>query len=240
MAHRNPSWARDELILALDLYVRAGRRVLPASHPEVSELSQVLSSLPIHIDRPDARRFRNPNGLSMKLANFASIDPNSGTRGLQAAGHLDRAVWREFSGDVGRLRQVAQTIGSAYALAGPALADAEEQAFPEGVVIYRMHRFYERDRRLVRKAKAAAKARQGRLACEVCGFDFGQTYGSQAEGCIECHHAIPLSELGRKHVSRTRDLALLCANCHRAIHWTRPWLQVEELRAMMARRSLGS
>jgi hypothetical protein len=29
---RNPNWATDELILALDLYFRAGRKQLDATH----------------------------------------------------------------------------------------------------------------------------------------------------------------------------------------------------------------
>lgn len=56
---RNPSWARDELILALDLYLREGQ--LDAADPSVIELSAVLNALPIHTDRPDREKFRNPN-----------------------------------------------------------------------------------------------------------------------------------------------------------------------------------
>ena len=70
---RNPSWARDELILALDLYLREGQ--LDAADPSVIELSAVLNALPIHTDRPDREKFRNPNGVAMKLANFAALDP---------------------------------------------------------------------------------------------------------------------------------------------------------------------
>ncbi len=29
---RNPDWVRDEVILAMDLYFRAGRKQLPAEH----------------------------------------------------------------------------------------------------------------------------------------------------------------------------------------------------------------
>jgi 5-methylcytosine-specific restriction protein A len=29
------------------------------------------------------------------------------------------------------------------------------------------------------------------------------------------------------------DLALLCANCHRIIHSCRPWLSLDELRAII-------
>jgi hypothetical protein len=56
----NPDWTRDELIIALDLYMRLGRRVADDSHPDVIAVSDLLNSLPIHDDRPDAGRFRNP------------------------------------------------------------------------------------------------------------------------------------------------------------------------------------
>lgn len=57
---RNPPWAEEELILALDLYVRTG--VLSATHPDVVEVSRALRALSIHADRPDPALFRNANG----------------------------------------------------------------------------------------------------------------------------------------------------------------------------------
>jgi 5-methylcytosine-specific restriction protein A len=45
---RNPTWTEDELILALDLYFRAGRKWLPSDNPDVIHLSNILNSLPIH------------------------------------------------------------------------------------------------------------------------------------------------------------------------------------------------
>ncbi len=110
MHPRNPPWLREELILALALYMRAGRRVLHATDPEVKKLSDTLNRLPFHLDRPDALRFRNPNGVSMKLANFAAIDPESGTLGLSAAGRLDRDVWEDYAGDPARLYRTAEAI----------------------------------------------------------------------------------------------------------------------------------
>lgn len=48
---RNPSWAVDELLLALDLYLEAG--LLDDGDPRVVELSDILNGLPIHTFRPD-------------------------------------------------------------------------------------------------------------------------------------------------------------------------------------------
>ena len=43
---RNPRWAEEELILALDLYLRSG--LLDDLAPAVLDLSRVLKSLPVH------------------------------------------------------------------------------------------------------------------------------------------------------------------------------------------------
>lgn len=71
----------------------------------------------------------------------------------------------------------------------------------------------------------------GTLNCEVCGFDYGQTYGPRGQGFIEVHHVRPLHDSGPT-TTRLRDLALLCSNCHRMIHRTRPWLTPAELRTV--------
>jgi 5-methylcytosine-specific restriction protein A len=72
---RNPVWVVDELILALELYLREGRKVLSSSNPEVIKLSGILNQLPIHPKELRERKFRNPNGIEMKLGNFRSLDP---------------------------------------------------------------------------------------------------------------------------------------------------------------------
>ena len=67
---KNPTWTRDELILALDLYFRAGRKWLPQQHHEVKNLSDLLNKLTIHDTIIREMNFRNPQGVAMKLGNF--------------------------------------------------------------------------------------------------------------------------------------------------------------------------
>ena len=62
----------------------SGRVLLDDTDPAVVELSHVLNSLEIQSERPDADRFRNPNGVALKLANFAARDPNYDGRGYDA------------------------------------------------------------------------------------------------------------------------------------------------------------
>ncbi len=55
--------------------------------------------------------------------------------------------------------------------------------------------------------------------CAACGFNFETIYGKWGEGYIQVHHLKPLS--GRKseaEVNPTKDLIVLCANCHAMVH----------------------
>jgi 5-methylcytosine-specific restriction enzyme A len=72
-----------------------------------------------------------------------------------------------------------------------------------------------------------------KLACEACGFDFAIRYGTRGKGFIECHHPKPVATLAEGHKTHLDDLALVCANCHRMIHRSKPWLSVLELKAMI-------
>jgi 5-methylcytosine-specific restriction enzyme A len=233
-AGRNPRWERDELILALDLYFQVRRRVPDDGEPEVIALSELLNALPIHADRPDQVRFRNPNGVVLKLANFRSLDQPG--HGMSRGGKGDRDVWAAFSSDPAGLHRMAEAIRNGFAspAAQPAADDDEEAGFPEGRVVYRLHRARERNRALVERKKAAVVASGQPLACEACGFDFAECYGSLGIGYIECHHANPLSEVADSTTTKIGDLALVCSNCHRMIHRKRPWLTVGQIRHFVA------
>lgn len=45
---KNPTWQRDELILALDLYFQLEPGQIHGRNPQVEELSELLNQLPIH------------------------------------------------------------------------------------------------------------------------------------------------------------------------------------------------
>lgn len=59
-------------------------------------------------DKPDPERSRNPNGVAMKLANFASLAPNDPGGGLSSVGRHHRKVCDEFAHDCERLHAEAQ------------------------------------------------------------------------------------------------------------------------------------
>lgn len=105
---RNPTWHRDELILALDLYLRYG--LLDDLHDDVIELSEVLNRLSLHTSQGNPETFRNPNGVSMKMANLAALDTNYRGTSLMQGGRRDAEVWDEFTNDRERLTKEAAAI----------------------------------------------------------------------------------------------------------------------------------
>lgn len=107
---RNPIWSREELILALDLYYRHNPLTINKNHKEVVKLSQILNSLQIHNIRPNSNKFRNPNGVYMKLCNFLRFDTNYKGVGLQRGGKLEEQIWIEFNNNINALRDEAQNI----------------------------------------------------------------------------------------------------------------------------------
>jgi 5-methylcytosine-specific restriction protein A len=219
---RNPSWKRDELILALDLYFRHKPSNISKTHPEVVALSKVLNALPIHGHRPDAAKFRNANGVYMKLCNFLHVDPSYHGKGLTGGGAEEKAVWDEFAHDPMKLGVTAAAI-KARLEKQPTEEETktpveDEDEFPEGTVLFRSHRSRERNRKLVARAKALALKAQGKLACAVCAFDFGARYGKVGAGYIEAHHTVPISQIAPGAKTKVKDIALLCSNCHRMAH----------------------
>ena len=238
---RNPTWSRDELILALDLYMRHRDRPPGKTSQKIEELSRDLNVLGETLGHRHFEKYRNVNGTYMKLMNFRRLDPDytSGGRvGLTRGGGGEEAVWNEFASDADRLRRVAQAIrenfrsGEVHAEL-QALADDTTVEAQEGQLVTRLHRHRERSRKLVERKKAHFCERYGRLFCEACRLEAEQLYGERGSGVIECHHIQPVYTLRAGVLTRLDDLALVCANCHRAVHARSPWLGMEELRALV-------
>ncbi|TCI03059.1 HNH endonuclease [Corallincola luteus] len=236
---RNPKWSRDELILALDLYFKLGPNNSSATHPAVEELSETLNSLPIHPGASRVDKFRNANGVYMKMCNFLRFDPSYSGSGLKGGGKLEEEIWDEFASNIGLLAETAEIIKSKAGSVSPPVSEEDEKEekvdeFPEGRVITKLHIRRERSSTLIKKKKEKVLSDTGALKCEACNFDFKDTYGSDGEGYIECHHNKPLSELKSTQKTKLEDLAVLCANCHRIIHRSRPWKTVAELKAVIS------
>lgn len=78
-------WTRDELILAINLYIKLPFGKMHHRNPDIKKLSDLLG--------------RSPSSVARKLGNFASFDPalkSRGVSGLANASKLDRQIWNEF------------------------------------------------------------------------------------------------------------------------------------------------
>lgn len=237
---KSPNWHRDELILALDLYHKIPHGQINKANPLVVEISEVLNRLPIHPEA-DTVKFRNPNGVAMKLSNFLAVDPDYPGAGLSSGGKLDKIVFQEFDQDRETLRRLAAAIRSTVvderltkALRSvPDDTEDDNNDVKEGRILYKLHKYRERNSKIVKQKKEQYLHKHGRLDCEACGFDFKEIYGDLGEDFMECHHRKPLAELDAETKTTLKDLALVCANCHRMLHRKLSTMSIEALRVIL-------
>jgi 5-methylcytosine-specific restriction enzyme A len=243
---RNPDWTRDELILALDLYLRNRASPLAKNSEQILNLSAILNRIgtKIHGTAGKEQSFRNANGVYMKLMNFRRFDPaytDTGKKGLTAGNKDEEVVWALFADKTTRCHEVAQAIlrnldaDDVDPAESETTADDLLEEAPEGRLLTHAHFRRERNRTLIESKKRSILKQGGALICEVCGFDFKAEYGERGDGFIECHHEKPLRTLQPGDKTHIRDLALVCSNCHRMIHRRSHWLTIQELRAILTR-----
>jgi len=78
-------WTRDELIVALNLYLKLEFGKLHSGNPEIIRLANLLG--------------RTPSSIAMRLNNFASVDPyhqQRGIGGLPGGRKQVEPIWNEF------------------------------------------------------------------------------------------------------------------------------------------------
>lgn len=231
------NWDREELILALELYFRQPQPGKQSK--ELVELSALLRQRAEQLGRAVPPRFRNADGIYLKMMNFRRYDEMvkaKGNVGMRRGSNLEGEIWAEWSTDKAKLASAAQTIklGITSGLpVGDSFADdLDGDLAAEGGYEYRKHRRYERNPANIRKKKASVKRFGLPLACEVCEFDFEAEFGDRGADYIEVHHKAPVHTLKPGTVPKLSDLALLCSNCHRMAHRWGKLLSIEELRAI--------
>lgn len=90
------------------------------------------------------------------------------------------------------------------------LLPQDEIQFQEGGKKYITHLMAERSDRIVNVLK-----RTNAWVCDICCEDFSIRYGVKY---IEAHHKVPISTFSNKQAVKFTDFALLCPNCHKAVH----------------------
>jgi predicted HNH restriction endonuclease len=103
----------------------------------------------------------------------------------------------------------------------------------EGGKKRRFTNYYERKPKL----RLAAIRCHG-MKCNICGFDFEETYGDRGKQYIEVHHLRPVSSLAKRtRVDPKTDMTTVCSNCHRMIHRrTDDVLSLKSMRTLLETR----
>ena len=245
---KNPAWSRDELMLALHLYLHNRQSPPGKKSAKVAELSELLGKMSVHTMVNET--YRNSTGVYMKLMNFRSIDPLftvAGKKGLTRRNSDELIVWTLYADRLDYLDQLVAKIKSAveYEEADTGITDEDEPEIEdceEGRVLTRMHRYRERNRKLVADFKKKYKNQHdGKLDCAGCDDDFAKKYGSTADRLVDVHHTRPVHTLQPGDKTSPKDLVLLCASCHRAVHAQKHWLSIPELRKLLGKpaKSIG-
>lgn len=86
----------------------------------------------------------------------------------------------------------------------------QETEYREGGRKYVSHLMVERNRQAIAAAKNNSP-----WVCEICSRRFSELYGVEY---IEAHHKVPVSTYSKEYEIKPSDFALLCPNCHTAVH----------------------
>jgi hypothetical protein len=159
------------------------------------------------------------NGNACEVANMSNIGEYD---------DLLQDIWEHF------VPFFRQNFTSSLAFTESAKNEIEnsdpELSVTEGKLRLITHYARERDRGIVQEKKRQALINE-LLKCEVCDFSFINKYGIEF---IECHHRTPIAQTGVTETT-LKDLALVCANCHRMLHkqFDGRFLSIEELREIV-------
>ncbi|MES2461211.1 MAG: HNH endonuclease [Armatimonadota bacterium] len=228
--HGNPAWNRDETLLALELYFETSGSIPAPDDSRVIRLSETLRGLPFHPADKRMPSFRNPDGVAFKLQNLRHVATG---KGLDSTSKTDEAIWQEYGGRPDAVTAAASAIRAAVLTIQSLPESDDDVQFPEGRAFTTLHKRRERNPKL-RSALLRARRQQGLMKCEICEtLPLG--IPEIGDAIFEGHHRLGLSSSGER-ATRLSEMALLCANCHRALHRAimieKRWLSVEEGRGM--------
>jgi hypothetical protein len=116
---RRDLWTRDQLLLALRLYMRLPFGRLHRGNPEIIALAEKIG--------------RTASAMAMKATNFASLDPALQARGIRGLPNLsaaDRGIWDEFAANPEALaaeaEEAAERLDSVIGGAAPQICTAPD------------------------------------------------------------------------------------------------------------------
>ena len=228
--HGNPNWTREEVIMALDLFFDGNGAIPGPNDSKVIALSNLLRAFPHHNIAARKESFRNPDGVAFKLQNIRKVVTG---KGLGNVSKMDREVCEELANDPIRTRQIAELIRSGVEVSAEIPDEVnEDELFNEGRVVTETHLRRERVPKL-RKLLITQRRAAEKMYCDICGCESQSKDETIGNSIFEAHHLLPLSA-GKERTTQIRDLALLCANCHKMVHKaiskSKLWLTLDQAR----------
>ncbi len=228
----NPDWTKDETILALNLYFEFNGIIPGPNNEKIIVLSKMLNQLPIHPVELRKVNFRNPDGVAFKLQNIRSVATG---KGLDNTSKMDKLVWQDFGNNPNEVKILVEEIInsiSSFSEHDQLINEVEEEeTFLEGTIITAVHKRRERSPTLRKKIIQRRKSEK-KVYCDICGQKPILTAYIDDYTIFECHHILPLSESGIIE-TKIKDIAFICANCHRALHSMiikeKKWIKPDEM-----------
>ena len=185
---------------------------------------------------------RHPEALGNDLWRAEELAPDEAKTGIRLEevrltvedGFVPRAAARSDA-DLGRATIITMPNGTVFPLdrtqtgalerlwglsaRGPVAPTAAIAT--EGERTLRAHYRRERSSALRDKKLTEVRAANGQCVCALCGLTEAARYPSAFGSRIfEVHHLAPLSKAATPVRTTLADLAVLCANCHKAVHAT--------------------
>lgn len=93
------NWNREELVVAFNLYCRIPFGKISSNNPKIISLAKIIG--------------RTPSAVSLKLSNFARLDPELQKRNISGMSHgskSDVEIWNEFHGNWDELTFESETL----------------------------------------------------------------------------------------------------------------------------------
>ena len=93
-------WTKEEVCLVLNLYCKLPYGKMNHTTPEVIKLAKFLN--------------RTPSAISMRLCNFAALDPTIEQKGMSNVAKLDKEVWKEFFNNEDAINDIEEKSAKIY------------------------------------------------------------------------------------------------------------------------------
>jgi len=232
---KNPDWIREELILALDLYFRLDYGKMHGTNSEVIELSMLLKKLNLFDNISDLNSFRSVNSVSLKLANFKKLDQNFIGKGMRAGAKNDLEVWKEFHAHRDTLKNKADEIKKSVLIKGegsvPSFLSIQKS---DATFLFRLHLNKEKDP-LILYNKLRSNDPDSK-SCEICQFNFVQSYGQLGKDLLEIHFSKEITEEFMARPSQLEDFIIVCSNCHRMLDKHFGMLDAQDLKNILSNK----